>query len=58
LDLLGQVQQFQLSAVPTHRRVVCYQLADATGVDVFNTAQVEQNLFLAAVNQAANRVAE
>ena len=52
---LGKVQQLQLSVCVFNRSVSADQLADPGAVDIVHVVQADNNLLLAAVDQAADR---
>src|SRR5205807_7963347 len=54
LQLLGQAEQFELSALLINRRIARDQLANAAGINVTNAGQIQQNFLLSFFQQAAH----
>jgi len=58
LNLLREIQQFELAAIAAKGRVVRYQFADPTRVDILHATEIKKNLLLASIDQAANGITE
>src|SRR6185503_625909 len=58
LDLLREVDELEAPALAAHRRVAADDLAEAGGIDVRNVGEVQQDLGLAAIDEAGDRVAQ
>src|SRR6266404_9014080 len=54
LQLPGQAEEFELSALLINRRIARDQLANAAGVNVTNACQIQQKFLLSFFQQAAD----
>lgn len=58
MNATGELQQLHFAAGSAYSRVSAYEFADSGAVDVVDVREVEQDLAMAGVKQAPDRVAQ
>lgn len=58
MDFLSEVEQLQLPAVISNRRITPYQFADTRTVDVAYTGQIQHNLLFPLREKVRDRIAQ